>query len=331
MPGQDAIAVRVSPAAVEPVSSLYSTSATLRADKTATVTARTRGVVENLLVEEGDRVASGQVLVQLEDDEQIIAAERAATARDTTAREFERARTLHEQDLLSEEAFETARRDADDAAQAAALAELTLARTQVRAPFGGIVLKRHLDVGATVSDGTALYDLADLDPLYADVNVPERHVLQLAPRQTVRLTADSTGQTVQAVIERIAPSVDPATGTVKVTLAVARAAGLRPGAFVRVDIVIDTHEQALVVPRSALVAEGRRWNLFRLAEEGETVQSLEVRLGYEEGNRVEILEVLEGEPPLAPGDRVVSLGASALSDGARVEVHEEGETDRVSS
>jgi multidrug efflux pump subunit AcrA (membrane-fusion protein) len=98
-----------------------------------------------------------------------------------------------------------------------------------------------------------------------------------------------------------------------------------------VDIVIDTHEEALVVPRSALVAEGRRWNLFRLAEEGETVQALEVRLGYEEGDRVEILEVLEGAGPLAPGDRVVVLGASALSDGARVEVHEEGGTDRVSS
>jgi membrane fusion protein (multidrug efflux system) len=330
MPGQDAIAVRVAPAAVEPVSSLYSTSATLRADKTATVTARTRGVVERLLVEEGDRVAEGQVLVQLEDDEQIIAAERARTARDTTAREYARARTLHEQELLSEEAYETARRTAEDAEQAAALAELTLSRTQVRAPFGGIVLKRHLDVGATVSDGTALYDLADLDPLYADVNVPERHVLQLAPRQPVRLTADSTGQDVEAIIERIAPSVDPTTGTVKVTLAVARAAGLRPGAFVRVDIVIDTHPEALVVPRSALVAEGRRWNLFRLAEEGGTVQALEVALGYEEGDRVEILEVLEGEP-LSPGDRVVVLGASALSDGARVEVHEEGGADRVSS
>jgi len=125
--------------------------------------------------------------------------------------------------------------------------------------------------------------------------------------------------------------VDPATGTVKVTLAVARATGLRPGAFVRVDIVVDTHQEALVVPRSSLVAEGRRWNLFRLAEEGETVEALEVTLGYEEGDRVEILEVLEGAAALEPGDRVVVLGASALSDGSRVEVHDEDGKDRVSS
>jgi membrane fusion protein (multidrug efflux system) len=320
----DAIAVQVAPIRREPLSSLYSTSATLRAERSATIIARTRGVIRSLEVEEGQWVREGAPVAVLEDDEQKIAFERSRTTRDTKRREYERARQLHAQGLLSEEAYETVRRETEDAEHAASLAELALARTIVRAPFAGRIVRRHLDVGATVGDGTAVYDLADLDPLYADVNVPERHLARLAPGQEVRLTTDAGGAAVRARIERLAPAVDPATGTVKVTLAVTGARELRPGAFVRVDIVTDTHAEALVVPRSALVAEGPRWHLFRLAKGGDTVEQVEVTLGFEEGDRVEVVGAAgDGQAGrLEPGTPVVTTGASALSDGARIKVVE---------
>ena len=74
----------------------------------------------------------------------------------------------------------------------------------IRAPFGGQVLTRHLDVGATVNDGVAVYDIADLRPLYADVQVPERQVARLEPGQTVRLMTDDDESSGTAEIERIA-------------------------------------------------------------------------------------------------------------------------------
>ena len=221
---------------------------------------------------------------------------------------------------MSHEDYETARRELDEAKHAFSRAELELNRTRIRAPFAGKILRRHLDMGATVSDGTAVYDLADLQPLYADVSIPERHVSRLAPGQTVRLTADASGEETLATIERIAPSVDPATGTVKVTLAVKGGARLRPGTFVRANIVIETHTNALVVPRSALVAEGRRWHLFRLDPDGEKVSQLEVKLGFEEGDRVEVGDVIGSDELLASGDQVVVVGAPALTDGAGVQV-----------
>lgn len=316
-----AIAVRVAPVQRGTIDSVYSTSATVRADRRATVIARTRGVIRRLLVEEGDRVAEGQALAELENDEQRIAADRARTTKETREREQSRLEDLLEQGLVSEDEYERARRDAIDAAHALDLAELELARTVIRAPFAGIVLMRHLDVGATVADGTAVYDLADLSPLYVDVTIPERHVASLAPGRRVNLTADAGGERIAATIERIAPSVDTATGTVKVTVAVEGAASLRPGAFVRVDIVADTHHEAMIVPRSALVAEGRRWNLFRLAEGGGTVEQVEVELGFEEGDRVEIAGTV-GNATLAAGDPVVVAGAPALSDAAAVRVVE---------
>ena len=317
--------MRVGEVVREPIASLYSTSATLRADRRATVIARTRGVVRRLVAEEGDTVSAGQALAFLEDDEQKIADARARTAEETARRDHERLSGLYERGLVSVDEFEASRRDAEDALHVLELAKLELSRTVIRAPIGGMVVTRHLDVGATVSDGTSVFDLADLDPLYADINIPERHVTRLQPRQEVHLTADATGAKARALIERIAPAVDPATGTVKVTVAVEGKPGLRPGAFVRVDIVTDTHNEALVVARSSLVAEGRRWHLYRLAEGGDTVQQIEVVLGFENGDLVEIAGTTDSEITLSPGERVIVVGAPALSEGAKVRVVDDAE------
>ena len=315
---EDAIAVLTAALTRDTLSELYATTATLRADKLATVTARTEGVVRRLLVEEGDSVREGQALAELENEEQRIAFARDQTTAQNLQREFERAESLHRQGLTSDEAYETARRSAKEALHSADLAELQLARTTIRAPFSGRVLERHVDLGATVGNGHAIYDLADRDPLYADINVPERHVSRLSVGQRVRLTADSFDLTTVAQIERIAPRVDVETGTVKVTLAVSEQSSLRPGTFVRANVVIDTHLDTLVVRRSALVPEGRRWHLFRLDDAGTHAQRVEVRRGFEEGEQVEI-ETVDPEMTLSDGDRIVVVGASALSDGVRVD------------
>jgi len=317
-PAADAIAVRVAAVVQQPLSSLYSTSASLRAERRAIITARARGVIQKLLVEEGDQVTAGQGLAELDNEEQRIAVARALTTLDNLRRDLERSETLYNEGLISDEAVEEVRRDAADAEQASALADLELSRTIITAPFAGVIVLRYLDVGATVADGTEVYDLADLSPLFADVEVPERHVITLAPGQSVRLTVDAVSRVIPAAIERIAPAVDPETGTVKVTLAVSGSADIRPGAFVRVDIVVDTHQEAMVVPRLSLVAEGSRWHLFRLQED-DTVEQVEVELGFEEGDLVEILRVVSSQAPLAPGTPIIVAGAPALTDGAAVQ------------
>ncbi len=330
------ILVRVGEVSQEPMVAYYSTSATLRSEKVATVTSRTDGVVQKLMVEEGDRVRTGDPLAYLENDEQSIAHERSRAVLETERSEFARTERLFRQELVSEEVFETARRELQDLEHAARLAELELSRTVIRAPFGGVVLSRELDVGNTVTSGTAFYRLADVNPLFADVNVPERQVARLSKGQEVRLTLDAGGQEVLARIERIAPAVEVETGTVKVTLSVPGGGKLRPGSFVKVDVVTDTRQDALVVPRSALVAEGRRWFVYRVAADGATVAQTEVELGYESSEAVEIVPAagageLDPGSILGAGDAVVVTGAGALSDGAAIEIAPEEASTAASS
>ena len=317
------IAVEAVAASSRNMSNLYSTSATLRADRLATVVARTSGVIQRLLVEEGDRVLEGQELAFLEDDEQRIEFERADTTYRTKKIEYERSMALHEQGLVSEEEFDTRRRESEEARQTASLQELELRRTRIKAPFAGTIVLRYLDPGANVVSGNPVFDLADLDPLYADVDIPERQVGRLQAGQQVRLLAGEATEFVEARIERIAPVVDTESGTVKVTVSVQRRKGLRPGGFVRLQIVTDTHDNAIVVPRSALVAEGHRWHLYRILEDGKTVERVSIERKYEEDDWVEVMLLGEGTP-IQEGDRVVTVGAPALTDGALVETSRVG-------
>jgi membrane fusion protein (multidrug efflux system) len=319
-PAVEKVPVEIGLVRQEPMAALYSTSATLRASRQATVTTRSAGVLRRLLVEEGQRVGAGQAVAELENDEQRITLERTQTTLDTRQRELDRVQRLFDQNLVSEDAFEKARRDALDAKHAADLARLELDRTVIHSPFDAMVVRRHLDVGNTVTPGTPVYDLADISPLYADVNVPERHVARLSVGQEVRLTPDASPQGVSAKIERIAPAVDPTTGTVKVTLAVGESGALRPGAFVRVDIITDQRAAALVVPRAAVAAEGQRWFVYRLVD-GDKVEKIAVDLGFEAQDRV---EVLAKDATIAAGDRIVVAGTGALEEGAVVEIVEAG-------
>ena len=73
-----------------------------------------------------------------------------------------------------------------------------------------------------------------------------------------------------------------------------------------------------MVPRSSLVAEGRRWHLYRVNDDDTTVEQLEVKIGFESGDRIEIAELVNGSSKLVSGQEVVIKGAPALSDGATI-------------
>lgn len=313
------MAVRALPVRARPMAARYLTSARLRANRRAAVTARTRGVIERFLVEEGEHVAAGAIVVQLESADQRLELEGAEHELVDRRAAWERNEALFQRGALTEDALRESRLAFHSAEQRHARALLTLARTRIPAPFAGQVLVRHADSGARVDDGTPLLDLADVYPLEADVSVPERHVRTLQVGQPAFLRAE--GAPFAGSIARISPAVDPSTGTVKVTLRAAHGVRERPGAFVQVAIVTALEPRARAVPRSALVGEGTGWHLFRLRPErppeGEVlgsgaVERVSVTLGYEEGPWVEI------RGALSLGDLVVTQGAAALAHGGQV-------------
>ena len=128
---------------------------------------------------------------------------------------------------------------------------LELSRTQIKAPFGGYITQRMVTIGQRVRALDALYNIGAFSPLYADVHLSERDTRLVKASQTasIRLGSDEK-MSVSGTVERIAPIVDQASGTVKVTISLQPTQGFRPGAFVRVDIKTDSKADAILVPNA---------------------------------------------------------------------------------
>jgi membrane fusion protein (multidrug efflux system) len=308
------VPVEVSRAIRGDVYAVYTGTASLESDEEALVVAKVGGEVEKIFVEEGDVVRAGQVLARLDGDRLRLEMEQTRANLQKLQQEYERNVELNERGLVSAGAFESIKFDLDSQRAAYSLAKLELDYTEIKAPIAGIVSERFIKVGNTISINDPVFNVTDLDPLLAYLFVPEREFRKLTPGQQADVTLDAIpGERFEAEILRISPVVDPQTGTFKVTLAVQdEGARLKPGMFGRFQIVYDARQDAVLVPRIALVDDDERQSVF-VVEEGEA-RRREVRVGYSRGENVEIVE------GVAAGEAVVTIGQTGLAEGARVEV-----------
>ncbi len=308
------VPVEVAEVTTGTISSYISATANLVAEDQVKVLSEAEGRIERLDVEEGDRVKKGQVLAVLVQDEARIAKSKVELKAANADAALERARNSFEQGLISSEAFDKLIMDQKLARQEVAEAEWQLAKTVIRAPFTGRITERFITLGQHLRPGDELFTVADYDPLVARIYLPERDVIELEEGREVRITAAAETQlSFIGRIRQIAPVVDTATGTVKVTVeAVQPPSGVRPGAFVSIDIVRERHATALLLPRESVIRELRTAHVF-VTDEDVAVKKA-VTLGIEEGDVVEVLTGLD------EGDAVVIAGQGGLDDGQKIKV-----------
>ncbi|MDY0109425.1 MAG: efflux RND transporter periplasmic adaptor subunit [Candidatus Krumholzibacteria bacterium] len=311
--------VVVAPVAVGSIASYYRATASLEAEKQAEVLARAVGLVEAILVEEGDAVAAGQQLLRIDNDEYRFRVEQAAARTSQVAAAFERLSQMRAEQLASEQEFESARADLASAQAEEGLARLDLSYTTVVAPFAGVVTQRLVDPGQNVGAGTPLFRLAAVRPLLARVHVPSREFRQLQVNQEVQLVLDSTRERLTGRITLISPVIDPSTGTIKVTVEVPRyPVGTRPGDFAEVRIVTELREEAILVPRVAVVIEkGESVVYTALVGDEPRAERRVVTVGFTDDDRAQILTGLE------PGDQAVVKGQRSLRHGQPLRIVED--------
>jgi len=308
------VPVSVAPINRGAVSAYISSTANLVADAEVKVLAEAEGRIADLLVEEGDRVKKGQVLAQLVKDDAEIAVKKAKYKADGAGINFDRAQKGLTDGLISRELYDKVALDSQVAQQELAEAQWRLEKTTIRAPFGGRVTERFVKLGQHLNLSDQLFTVSDFDPLIAKIFLPEKDVFGLKEGRDVRITLKASDATrFRGRIRQISPVVDTSTGTVKLTIeAMEPPAEVRPGAFVTIDIVRETHAQAVLVPREAVIRELQAAYIF--VAKGNVAEKRTVALGLEEGGRIEALS------GVVPGEQAIVAGQGGLKQGTAIKV-----------
>ena len=312
--GKTAVPVSVASIATGPVSSYITSTANLVPENEVKLLGEAEGRVAELLVEEGYRVAKGQLLASLVRDEEEIALKKAQL-RTTNARlAHERALKVADEDLMSREAFDKIVMEKEIAEQEQAEAQWRLEKTAIRAPFGGRVTERNIKLGQHIRPGDVLFTVSDFDPLIARIFLPEKDLFGLKEGREVRITLKANEETrFRGRIRQISPVVDTATGTVKVTVeAVAPPAEVRPGGFVTIDIVRETRARAILLPREAIIRELQDAYVF--VAKGEVAEKRPVALGLEEAGLIEAVSGVKA------GEQVIVAGQGGLKNGSPIKI-----------
>ena len=315
--GDDAktpVPVEVASVSEGSVSAYTSSTANLVAENEVKVLSEVEGRVLTLRVEEGDWVKNGQVLATLVRDDEEIAFKKAQLQETNARAAFDRATELVDRELISREEFDKLTIDYKIAGQELAEAEWALKKTTIIAPFSGRVTARMTQMGQHVRPGDELFQVTDFDPLIARIYLPESDVLGLEEGRDVQIRLDASNEVYFAGrIRQISPVVDTSTGTVKVTVeATDPPKQVRPGSFVTVNIVRETHPAALLLPREAVLRELQKAHVYLAADD--VAEKRAVTLGLEEGDLIEVISGVDA------GDRVIVTGQGGLKDGSAVKI-----------
>ena len=312
----EGVPVKVSEVAVGPISDYVQHTSTIEAEESIDVYAQTTGLVSEVIVEEGDRIKKGQILVRLIDDELRLGMEEARVNYQKLSSSFKRSQGLFDRNLLSREDYEQRKFNVEEARIRWERSKLSLDHASVRSPVDGVISERMVKLGDRISPSNKLYSLVDLQSLIAQVHVPGRDMRYISKGQAAEVTTDFLpGETFRGKVERISPVVDPGSGTFKVTIELSdESSRLRPGMFITAHIVTATHETAVIVPKKAIVYDDGFPHVFVVNDS--TAARVRLDIGFEDS---ENLEVLDGTKQ---GDRIVVVGQNGLKDQAKIRVIE---------
>lgn len=311
---ETAVPVEVQPLRRAPIIAVYSGTAPIEAHEEAQVVAKVGGEVRQLFVEEGDVVKSGQVMARLDGDRLRLEVAQIEANLRKLERDYKRQLELSQKGLVAQGTAENAKFDLDALRASYDRARLELGYTEIRAPIDGVVSARHIKVGNTIAPNDATFRVTSLDPLVAYVHIPEKEFRKLAPQQSAEVVVDALGgQRFTGAISRISPTVDPKTGTFRARVEVQDPSRhLKPGMFARVNIVYERREDAMQLPRTAILDADGGQSVFVVAD-GKAEQR-QVQTGLANNGWIEVTGGLQGD------ESIVVVGQAALKTGTTVKV-----------
>jgi membrane fusion protein (multidrug efflux system) len=284
---------------------------TLLAEEGVELQAEINGKIVSIHFTEGVRVRKGDLLVKLNDADLVATQARAKYRKELSVLRERRLAQLLKQGVVGREEYDTALNELNVQNAEIALIEAQVAKTEVRAPFDGVVGLRYVSEGAFVNAATRVATLQRLERLKVDFSVPEKYAMRVRPGAPIRFTVAGADHKFSGQIYAVDPRIDTATRTV-VIRALCPNPGMRllPGAFASVELQLSELDGAIMVPATAVVPGLNEMTVF-VVKDGKAE-----RRAVETGTRLEnSVHILSG---LAPGDVVITSGLTQMRPGQAV-------------
>ncbi|MBT6145454.1 MAG: efflux RND transporter periplasmic adaptor subunit [Gemmatimonadetes bacterium] len=325
---ESSVPVRVEAVARHPIAEYVTATSTVQAQREAQLRSLQAGRYERqtnprtgAAFAMGDQVDAGALLALLVNPELVnqVSMESKKLSFTSAQREFDKQQGLLEKGGITVRELAAAERSFVDARYALENAELQLAKLEVRVPFAGrLVDLTHYSDNALLEAGAPVGVVMDYDELYAEVSLPGKQIDRIAPQQLALVThyGDAVTDTLQGRIDQVSPVMDRESRMFKVVMTISNdSLAIRPGMFVKVDIVVAAKDSTLVIPKEVILDRGDSKVVF-VVEKG---IALERRLETGLSNREQI-EVLSG---LEVGDRLVVEGFETLRNQSKVKLANE--------
>ena len=312
--GAQAIAVEAIKVGLSAMPQTITAVGSLRSDESVTLRPEVAGRISEIRFREGQPVTKGSILVKLDDSVTSADTEQARANLWLAKAKSDRAAELHQKGFVSAQAKDDAEGGTRVAQASVQSAEARLAKSQIKAPFSGLIGLRQVSVGDYVKEGQDMVNLESIDPLKADFRVPEMFLGKVQVGQALQVNLDAVpGKVFEGKVLAINPLVDQG-GRSIVIRAVLRnqTGGLRPGMFARVRLMTDLKTESLVVPEQALVPQGDDQFVYKVVDN--RVQRARVEIGQRRDGKVEIVK------GLSAGDVVVTAGQLKIRDGSTVKL-----------
>ena len=271
------------------------------------------GLVTKIHFKEGQSVKKGTLLVSLKNDQLQAQREKLKFSRQLAQETERRQKLLLNKEAISQEEYDISLTALNTVEADIKVVEAQIAQTSIIAPFDGVLGLREISEGAYITNSTVITNFYSIDPVKLDFSIPGKYAAEVKTGDIIYFQTEALTEQFEGEVYAIEPQIDETTRTLRLRAICSNEEGkLLPGQFARIELVMSSIDNALMVPTISVIPELNGHKVY-LAKSGKVTSKM-VQIGMRTDNSVQILEGLN------PQDTVITSGLLEIREGSSISI-----------
>ncbi len=289
------------------------TTGNIIANESVSLQSEISGKIDTILFKEGKPVKKGDLLVEINDDEQQAQLKKLQFQQKLAKEKEYRLRKQLQIQSVSQQAYDEALNSLNMIEADIQLVQAQIAKTEIRAPFDGIVGLKNVSEGAYITPNTPVATIVSMNPIKIDFSVPEKYASQIGAGDAFTFTIQKQDKQYSGKIYAIEPRIDPDTRTLKLRGLSPNEKGLiYPGSFAEIELSLNQVDDAIMIPSQALIPDMATQRVYVVKNGKAFLQNVETGT-----RRAQTIQITRG---LQPSDTLITSGIQQLRPGSPVSI-----------